>query len=70
MEQMSDGWNWILFLSLPDYPECPELRCASGACYNTSQRCDQVLNCRDSSDEANCSEWPSLAGKTHSLYTL
>uniref|UniRef100_A0A672KHW3 Low-density lipoprotein receptor-related protein 2-like n=1 Tax=Sinocyclocheilus grahami TaxID=75366 RepID=A0A672KHW3_SINGR len=43
-----------IFLSV--YPECSELRCANGACYNRSQRCDQVLNCRDGSDEANCTQ--------------
>ncbi len=61
IEWVSDGR--ALFLSV--YPECSELRCANGACYNRSQRCDQVLNCRDGSDEANCSECISLAGHTH-----
>ncbi len=61
IECVSDGR--ALFLSV--YPECSELRCANGACYNRSQRCDQVLNCRDGSDEANCSECISLAGHTH-----
>ncbi|KAG2459292.1 LRP2 protein, partial [Polypterus senegalus] len=36
------------------YPVCAQLTCANGACYNHSQRCDGLLNCRDASDEANC----------------
>lgn len=48
-------WWW---LNLPDYPECSQLRCANGACYNRTQQCDQILDCRDGSDEANCSKMP------------
>ena len=43
-------------LCVPDYPQCTELRCANGACYNRTQRCNQVAECRDGSDEANCSK--------------
>lgn len=46
---------WLFFF-LKDYPTCDQLTCANGACYNTSQRCDQKVDCRDSSDEANCSK--------------
>lgn len=55
------------------YPTCDQLTCANGACYNTSQRCDQKVDCRDSSDEANCSKSCALAvwwhGRLKPAYT-
>lgn len=70
------------FFFLKDYPTCDQLTCANGACYNTSQRCDQKVDCRDSSDEANCSKsypltrrWQVEAGlyrfeRNQCIYTL
>lgn len=40
----------------PDYPQCTEKTCANGACYNNSQHCNGLQDCRDGSDEYNCSE--------------
>uniref|UniRef100_A0A2K5CE98 EGF-like domain-containing protein n=1 Tax=Aotus nancymaae TaxID=37293 RepID=A0A2K5CE98_AOTNA len=38
------------------YPTCEQLTCDNGACYNNSQKCDSKVDCRDYSDELNCTE--------------
>ena len=30
------------------------LQCTDGSCYSPALRCNNVLDCRDGSDEANC----------------
>lgn len=47
----------IFFFPFADYPPCTEKACANGACYNNSQHCNGLQDCRDGSDEFNCSEW-------------
>ena len=31
-----------------------EFTCADGQCINIDNRCDQIINCRDKSDEQDC----------------
>ena len=31
-----------------------EFTCSDGQCINMNSRCDQIINCRDESDEQNC----------------
>ncbi|KAL8183431.1 UNVERIFIED_CONTAM: hypothetical protein K2H54_041033 [Gekko kuhli] len=39
---------------LVEYPVCDQLSCSNGACFNASQHCDGKVDCRDASDETNC----------------
>lgn len=57
LHALASPWWWF---NLSDYPECTQFRCANGACYNQTQRCDHIPDCRDGSDEANCSKKPVL----------
>ena len=38
------------------------LQCADGSCYSPSLRCNNVLDCRDGSDEAKCETFVLLHG--------
>lgn len=79
LDSVPAQWNhsgclhWSFIFPVTGYPTCDQLTCANGACYNTSQRCDQKVDCRDSSDEANCSMSCALAvwwcGKLKPAYT-
>uniref|UniRef100_A0A671UNK4 Low density lipoprotein receptor-related protein 2b n=1 Tax=Sparus aurata TaxID=8175 RepID=A0A671UNK4_SPAAU len=45
---------FFVFFAFADYPQCSEKTCANGACYKNSQHCNGLQDCRDGSDEFNC----------------
>ena len=50
----SGGKPWLVDLKLTGCDQEGEFTCDDGQCVRMEQRCDQLVQCRDKSDEENC----------------